>query len=149
MTDPHLSGQPETLEPVHAGEEDVSQDQWAGRLVLFLRVMACVSLLKGLYHWAVICGIVVHADGGFDDYKTPYQSATVFFAVIDLVAAVGLWLAAPWGAVVWLTSLISMIAVELLFPQIYGGRLWVAAIEVAFLINYLWLALLAAREQPT
>ena len=54
-----------------------------------------------------------------------YQAATVFFAVIDLVAAVGLWLAAPWGAVVWLTSVISMAAVEALFPQIYGGRLWV------------------------
>ena len=46
----------------------------------------------------------------------------MFFAVIDLVAAVGLWLAAPWGAVVWLTSVISMAAVEILFPQIYGGE---------------------------
>ena len=51
-------------------------------------------------------------------------------AVIDLVAAVGLWLAAPWGAVVWLTSVISMVAVEVLFPQIYGGRIWVVAIDV-------------------
>jgi hypothetical protein len=41
-----------------------------------------------------------------------------------------------------------MIAVELLFPQIYGGRMWVAGVEVALLANYLWLALLAAREQP-
>ena len=41
-----------------------------------------------------------------------------------------------------------MIAVELLFPQIYGGRLWVVGIEIALLGGYLWLALLAAREQP-
>jgi hypothetical protein len=41
-----------------------------------------------------------------------------------------------------------MIAVELLFQPIYGGRLWVVAIEVVLLGNYLWLALLAAREQP-
>ena len=54
----------------------------------------------------------------------------MFFGVIDLVAAVGLWLAAPWGAVVWLTSVISMVAVEVLFPQIYGGRMWVVAIDV-------------------
>jgi hypothetical protein len=74
--------------------------------------------------------------------------ATVFFAVIDLVAAVGLWLAAPWGAVVWLTSVISMAAVELLFPQIYGGNMWVIVAEVLLLGTYLWLALMAAREQP-
>ncbi len=76
----------------------------------------------------------------------PYQSATVFFAVIDLVAAVGLWLAAPWGAVVWLTSVISMAAVEALFPQIYGGRLWVIVVELVLLGGYLLLALVSARE---
>ena len=53
----------------------------------------------------------------------PWQTATVFFAVIDLVAAVGLWLAAAWGAVVWLTACVSMAAVEVFFPQVYGGRL--------------------------
>jgi hypothetical protein len=68
--------------------------------------------------------------------------------VIDLVAAVGLWLAAPWGAVVWLTSVISMIAVEMLFPQIYGGRIWMVIVEFVLLGTYLWLALRAAREQP-
>jgi len=59
-----------------------------------------------------------------------------------------LWLAAPWGAVVWLTSIISMAAVEILFPQIYGGNMWVVAVEVVLLGMYLWLALMAAREQP-
>ena len=37
-----------------------------------------------------------------------WQTATVYFAVIELVAAVGLWLATPWGAVVWLTTVVSM-----------------------------------------
>jgi len=147
MTEPLITEQP-TLEPVHAGEDEVRQERWPARLVLFLRVMAGVSLLKGLYHWAIICGLDPAAEFGFESYSTPYQAATVFFAVIDLVAAVGLWLAAPWGAVVWLTSLISMVAVELLFPQIYGGRLWVVGIEIALLGVYLWLAIQAAREQP-
>jgi hypothetical protein len=148
MSDPLVTGRQQSLEPVHAGEDEQPTDKWAARLVLFLRGMAALSLLKGLYHWAVVCGVDAQTPGAFADYATPYQSATVFFAVIDLVAAVGLWLAAPWGAVVWLTSVISMMAVELLFPQIYGGRLWVAAIEFLLLVNYLWLALLAARERP-
>jgi len=139
---------PHILEPVQASEGEADSKSWTHRLILFLRVMAAISLCKGLYHWAVICGIGAPLPSGFDAYSTPYQVATVFFAVIDLVAGVGLWLAAPWGAVVWLTSIISMAAVELLFPEIYGGNIWVIVAEVLLLGTYLWLALMAAREQP-
>jgi hypothetical protein len=64
------------------------------------------------------------------------------------VAAIGLWLAAAWGAVVWLTSAVSMAAVEVLFPQVYGGRMIVVVIEGALLIAYLFLAIQSAREHP-
>jgi len=138
----------QTLEPVQADEDEAQGRIWAYWLVVFLRFMAALSLAKGLYHWAVVCGINAPSPSGFDSYSTPYQVATVFFAVIDLVAGVGLWLAAPWGAVVWLTSVISMAAVEILFPQIYGGHLWVVAVELLLLGTYLGLALMAAREQP-
>ena len=110
--------------------------------------MALISLVKGLYHWSIVCGFYSPLNVEFEDSPTPFQSATVFFGVIDLVAAVGLWLAAPWGAVVWLTSAISMVAVEVLFPSIYGGRVWVVAVDVSLTFIYLWLALMAAREQP-
>jgi len=149
MTEPIFKEPARSLEPVQADEEEARKERWPSRLVVFLRIMAGASLIKGLYHWAIVCGVFdAPTDVGFEGYATPYQSATVFFAVIDLVAAVGLWLAAPWGAVVWLTSVISMVAVELLFPQIYGGRMWVVVVEIVLLIVYLVLALLAAREQP-
>jgi Family of unknown function (DUF6163) len=152
MSDPRTIGRRQPIDPdqpVHArGDEGAPADLWAQRLVTFLRAMAGVSMLKGLYHWTIVCGIDAPTPGGFADYPTPYQSATAFFAVIDLVAAVGLWLAAPWGAVVWLTSIISMIAVEMLFPQIYGGRILLVIVEFAWLGTYLVLALRAAREQP-
>jgi hypothetical protein len=134
---------------VHAGEDEASAVRWPLWLMLFLRVMAAMSLIKGLYHWAVVCGLGAPKGVGFDAYAAPYQAATAFFAVIDLVAAVGLWLAAPWGAVVWLTSVISMAVVEALFPQVYGGSLFVVFVEVLLLAAYLGLALMAAREQQT
>lgn len=77
-----------------------------------------------------------------------WQSATVFFAVIDLVAAVGLWLAAAWGAVVWLTSVVSMVVVEVFFPNVYGTSILIAIVEMGLLCLYLWLAIHAARERP-
>jgi hypothetical protein len=141
------SDQARNLEAVQAEDSEVPSDRWAYRLVVFLRLMAAVALVKGLYHWAVVVGIVVPS-GPFEDSATPFQVATVFFAVIDLVAAVGLWLAAPWGAVVWLTSVISMAAVEALFPRIYGGSMWVIVVELVLLGLYLCLALMSAREQP-
>ena len=136
------------LEPVHAGKAVNATGSWAEYLVLFLRIMAAASLIKGLYHWAAVCGIGAGADGGFEMHTVAWQTATVFFAVIDLVAAVGLWLAAAWGAVVWLTAVVSMAVVEVFFPQIYGGSLFVVLVEGTLLCAYLWLAIFAAREKP-
>jgi hypothetical protein len=109
--------------------------------------MAGVSLVKGLYHWAQVCGIGAPPDGGFESHTAAWQTATVFFAVIDLVAAVGLWLAAAWGAVVWLTAVVSVAVVEVFFPQVYGGSVFVVFGESTLLAIYLWLAIFAARRQ--
>jgi hypothetical protein len=146
MIEPVITDQGRTLEPVHAGEERRTEGRWTARLVLFLRVMAVLSLIKGLYHWSIVCGIGDGPDASFETAPTPWQAATVFFAVIDLVAAVGLWLTAAWGAVVWLTAAISMVAVQILFPNIYGGSLTPVFVELGLLSVYLWLALQAARE---
>ena len=135
------------LEPVLAGEPETQEARWTGRLLIFLRVMAVLSLAKGLYHWAIVCGFTGPTDG-FEYQPTPWQTATVFFAVIDLVAAIGLWLAAAWGAVVWLTAAVSMAAVEVFFPQVYGGRMLVVAVEFLLLFGYLFLAIQSAREHP-
>jgi hypothetical protein len=148
MSDPVITDQGRALEPVHADENEISRSRWTEWLVLFLRAMAVLSLLKGLYHWAVVCGVVDVPEGGFEAGPTPWQTATIFFAVIDLVAAVGLWLTAAWGAVVWLTAAISMVAVEVLFPHIYGAGSIIILMELGLLAIYLWLAVQAAREQP-
>jgi hypothetical protein len=121
---------------------------WTQRFMLFLRVMAGVSLLKGLYHWALIVGIGQGPFSAFEVNSAAWQAASMYFAVIDLVAAVGLWLAAAWGGVVWLTATISMAAIELFFPQVYGGRIWVVLIELVMLVAYFSLAIAAARERP-
>ena len=135
------------LAPVNA-EPKLGVSRWTDRLVLFLRAMAILSMLNGLRYWAQVCGFGFAPPGGFEAQPIAWQTATVFFAVIDLVAAVGLWLAAPWGAVIWLTSAVSMIVVEAFFPQIYDSGILAMLFEPIAIAAYLTLAVLAAREQP-
>jgi hypothetical protein len=120
---------------------------WTRRLILFLRIMAFVSMAKGLFHWSQVLGVGDGSGSTFEAATVPWQAATVFFAVIDLVAAVGLWLAAAWGGVVWLTAAISMAAIELAFPQVFGGRIWIAVFEFVAIFFYIGLALLSGRDR--
>jgi hypothetical protein len=147
MTNPIARDQLDELAPVHA-DADRESAGWTERLVLLLRALAVLSMSEGLYHWARICGFGAGADGGFEAHALAWQAATVFFAVIDLVASVGLWLAAPWGAVVWLTASVSMVVVHVFFPQIYGVQPFIVLAELALITLYLVIAILAARERP-
>ncbi|MBK5960800.1 hypothetical protein CCR97_21710 [Rhodoplanes elegans] len=148
MSDPSGAGPIEQLAPVHAEDYRPDREGWAWWLVVFLRVAAGLAMIKGLYHWSAVCGFGARPGEGFDAQSLSWQTATVFFAVIDLVAAVGLWLAAPWGAVVWLTGSVTMIVVQVFFPLIYGFH-WIVVVGLVAMIGaYLFFAVMAAREQP-
>jgi Family of unknown function (DUF6163) len=147
MSDPHATSDDiRGLEPVHEHDGEETIGYWTQRLVTFLRVMAGLSMLKGLYHWTEVCGIGFGQLELFENHSIAWQTATVFFAVIDLVAAVGLWLAAAWGAVIWLTAIASMLVVEIFFPQVFGGGMLTGLMEAVLLAIYLWLALKSAQE---
>src|SRR5436305_11476384 len=133
---------------ISSGRSETGENIWTGRLVLFLRIMAVVSVAKGLYHWAQVTGFVGGEDDAFENQSMAWQAATIYFAVIELLSAVGLWPATPWGAVVWLTTVVSMAVIELMFPAIYGGSLTVVVLESLMLGAYLALAWMAARERP-
>jgi hypothetical protein len=153
MTDPNTRDQAPrdnaiSLAAIQPNRIETEGHVWTPRLVLFLRAMSVLSIAKGLFHWAQVTGFIGGEDATFEYQAIAWQTATVYFAVIELVAAVGLWLATPWGAVVWLTTVVSMAVIELMFPAIFGGSLIVVAIEVALLAAYLALAWLAAGERP-
>jgi hypothetical protein len=150
MSEMPSHGQPRDAMSAALSTERIDGDEnaWTRRLVLFLRVMAILSVLKGLYHWGQVTGFIGGEEEAFENQPMAWQAATVYFAVIELVAAVGLWLATPWGAVVWLTTVVSMAVIELMFPGIYGGSLLVVGGEAFMLAAYLALAWMAARERP-
>lgn len=59
----------------------------------------------GPYNWAQIIGFLGGQDGASEVRRCSGQAATVYFCGDPAVAAYGLWLATPWGAVVWLTTI--------------------------------------------
>src|SRR5579863_4259618 len=122
-----------SVDAISSERIETGDNVWTRRLVLFLRIMAVVSVLKGLYHWAQVTGFVGSEEEAFENQPLAWQASTVYFAVIELVAAVGLWLATPWGAVVWLTTVVSMAVIELMFPALYGGSLAVVGGEALML----------------
>ena len=137
-----------SADAISSARVETGDNVWTGRLVLFLRIMAVVSIAKGLYHWAEVTGFLGREDEAFESQTLAWQASTVYFAVIELVAAVGLWLATPWGAVVWLITVVSMAVIELMFPAVYGGSVLVVGFEALMLAAYLALAWRASRERP-
>ena len=93
-----------------------------------------------------VTGFIGGEDDAFENQPMAWQTATVYFAVIELVAAVGLWLATPWGAVVWLTAAVSMAVVDVFFQQVYGQQTVIVMLEAAAIAAYLVLAIQASAR---
>jgi uncharacterized membrane protein len=121
---------------------------WATVLIWFMRTLAWVWIAKGLFNWSIILGANLRF-GEFAAMSLALQGTIVTFACIDFVAAVGLWLAAPWGGVIWLlcagaeavTPLISTRSAEI---GLAGVAINAGLIAAYFVLS--WLAARAARR---
>ena len=69
--------------------------RWTLVLTVFMRLLALLWIVKGLTSWAAILGVWPTA--GFEGRSMGIQATIIYFAVIDFVAAVGLWMASTWG----------------------------------------------------
>jgi uncharacterized membrane protein (DUF2068 family) len=72
-------------------------------------------------------------------------AAVILFAVLDLVAAVGLWLATPWGGVLWLLAASLQIFVAVAMPSFFQDSLLVIGLNVLLILAYFILTWLAGR----
>ncbi|RXF74751.1 DUF6163 family protein [Hansschlegelia zhihuaiae] len=123
---------------------DLAERPWAWRLALFLRTLAVVELAKGLLHW----GLLVGAGGAAEPLvgKTAaWFVATVFFAIADPVAAVGLWIGAPWGVAIWLIAALGQFAFTAAGGPTPGGWAVIAALLAAMAL-YVTLSIKARAE---
>lgn len=110
-----LTTRPALARPVAPAGDEVAAQRWAGRMLVFMRVVAGLELLKAVVHWCQLLGIG-GGEAGFEGQTTLRQAIVIYFAVLDPVAAVGLWMGAPWGAVLWLFAAASQITILFLLP---------------------------------
>jgi len=123
-----------------------ARTRWTRVLIVYLRVLSMVCLTRGLLDWSRILGFT-GPEGAFETDALTAQVTIALYAVLNCVAAVGLWLTSAWGAVLWLTATLF----EILLP-VAGGRplLLYGASDVALIglaLIYVMLTWLSARER--
>ncbi len=122
---------------------------WSVVLVWYLRVMAVLLLGGGVIHWARIVGVTPWRGVWFWDMPVEWQAATVFFGVLDLVAAIGLWLAVSWGTVMWLFRALCQVVMHTAFSDVFGRRPYEISFYAGTILVYLLLLYLMERENRT
>lgn len=118
--------------------------RWGLVLVVYLRALAVMWMAFGVSRWGYILD---PGPLGLENMPFDHAVAVAVFAVADLVAAVGLWLIAPWGGALWLATT----AGEIMVGVFVGGpmRMGVLAIigHTAAILLYVVVTWLAARER--
>lgn len=122
--------------------------RWRLLLVWLLRLLSIAWIAKGLTHWAVILGLGPEAGPPFESRPLTFQAITVYFAVFDLVAGVGLWLTATWGGVLWLLAAVSQLLLGFFFPRWLPLTPVLIGVYVALMLAY-FLATWAAENQES
>lgn len=117
-------------------------------LSIYKRLIAILLLAIGIFEWAEILGLDVPLPGApFADLPLPLQAAAMVYAVVDLVAAVGLWLSTTWGTVIWLFGTLSRIILHTGLAGTFGGSPSATALQTASVIAFLVLIYLVEREE--
>jgi hypothetical protein len=123
--------------------KDAEETRWGMLLVLFMRIVAVLWVYQGLVQWHVILSA---EQSIFDVLPVQTTIAVVFFAVLDLLAAVGMWLAAPWGGVLWLLTAVAQAFVAVLLPDFFAGGRIVIALDCVLLLLYFVLTFKASQR---
>lgn len=135
-------------EVIHIGaiaeRRKIAATRWGLMLVSFMRICAVLWLLIGLMHW-----LRIFLPGPASLEAMPVEPAIVIasFAVANVVAAVGLWLAAPWGGVLWSITVAAEMAAIWFMPAYFSGGRTLLPFYALLLLIYFSLSWLAAQQR--
>lgn len=120
--------------------------RWNRALVWFMRLAALVWIAKGLLAWTAIIGLT-GAALPFETGPTGYQAILIYFAVLDVVAGVGLWLTSAWGGVLWLLAVMSHMIFAVFFPRFVANSAAITGLFILAMMLYLTMSWLASIDE--
>jgi hypothetical protein len=127
-----------------ANRRRVAETRWGLMLVWMMRTVAVLWFLLGLVYWM---RIILPSNAPLDALPVDVATVIVFFAVANLSAAVGLWLATPWGGVLWLIAAIAELAASWIMPAYIRGGPLLWMLYLVLIVTYVAFTWLAARER--
>ncbi|SRR5688572_13262817 len=132
--------------PVASVVQDRTVNRYEALLGYYMIALSVVMMLFGLGQWAIIIGIIPGAGGTFEAMTVEWKILTMHMAVVDLIAAVGLWMRVPWGAVVWIYAAVSEIVFHTLFIGKFGADWPKVGFHLLALLVFVVLTILARRQ---
>jgi uncharacterized membrane protein (DUF2068 family) len=120
----------------------LSLPTWRRRRILYLRAVAIILLVSGLWQCAYGLGAFTVDGRTFLELRGPIRNAVAAFAVLDLVAAVGLWLGAIWGPVLFAVDVVAIVALRTFASETHSpapmqNTLWIALLAVLLVLTVL------------
>jgi hypothetical protein len=109
--------------------------------------LSIVTMIFGLRQWAVILGAIPGGGGPFEQMSMAWGAVTIHLAVVDLVAAVGLWLRVAGGKVLWIYSALFEIALHTVFAGTFGANIPVVVFHLFTLAVFVALTIVAGRSR--
>ncbi len=99
----------------------------------FHRLIAAYCLLFGVLYWIRLIGVYDGTLWRFDLMPTHWRVASVVLAAFFPFAAIGLWMQASWGPVIWAICAVTETVMYVGFPELFGQR-WLIIASHAFVI---------------
>lgn len=135
-------------DPIDAaiGPGSVEVGLWQARLTLFQRIAGGFMLFKGLTYWTVLLGTGDGVGSAFYAMPLDAQVVTIFFAVIDLVTGVALWLGSGWGSMLWLIMAGLQVMAGIVVVDLSGFTVLLTMIQLLFVAGYVLLRFMVQAE---
>lgn len=90
--------------------------------MVFMRVVAVSCLMSALFYWGRLTGYTVGGGFRFDLLPPHWQLAIACLSVLFPVAALGLWMGAAWGVVIWCLAAGGEVAMYHFLSEMFGSR---------------------------
>jgi len=127
------------------GVSDSAED-WLSRLTVYYLMGVAVLLLgAGLVRAGLILGITPTGES-FETMDVSGRAGAVTLVFLDLFAAVGLWIRAVWGPIMWAVAVIVETAMYTVLTDLYGSHPLRVTVHCVLIGIYLVLAAVELRR---